>query len=469
MLGDREWSSQGWGEVASLVTTAAGREPDAPAAGPGSPRHQPPAVAGAAHGAGSGGSKAAVEAGVGRWEASACLGAGLAASIGVGVTSRSRHVRLLTPAGWAQVQPNMTTLIFRMDDYASVSCTEVERSVIEAFRQRGLRLTLAVIPFTGAGDIGNPFPNARLKLVSEKIGLLREGINSGIVSVALHGYCHQPVGGRSSEFKGLSLSLQRGKIERGRLALEELTEQAVTIFVPPWNSYDQTTLKALTDLGFCCISAGRGGPVHRDLPVRYLPMTCDLGSVKAAVRRAKSAAKNSIVVCGFHDFEFYEAEQRRGRYWLSELNELLDWVAQQDGVRVLSMTECCAVGAALPPESMVENLPPDLLPPWLETVGSRYFLVDREVASGWRRVRAFRALGFYSSLGIIGVAAGMVASAGAGFGVGQSARAALVLWTLAMMAGACGLRDGRLSYKAAALITALASLAAGLLMTQWLG
>lgn len=83
--------------------------------------------------------------------------------------------------------------------------------------------------------------------------------------IAMHGYTHQYITknpglvgvGHKSEFSGLSYEEQYEKLKNGKKIFEDQGIN-VDIFFAPSHSYDNTTLKALSNLGFKWVSDGKG-------------------------------------------------------------------------------------------------------------------------------------------------------------------------------------------------------------------
>jgi len=76
----------------------------------------------------------------------------------------------------------------------------------------------------------------------------------------MHGYHHQAWRtDKFSEFMGLSYSDQYDKLSAGKALLNSLG-LSVSLFTPPWDTYDETTVRALQKLNFRMLSAARGGP-----------------------------------------------------------------------------------------------------------------------------------------------------------------------------------------------------------------
>jgi peptidoglycan/xylan/chitin deacetylase (PgdA/CDA1 family) len=233
------------------------------------------------------------------------------------------------------------TVVLRYDDYSAKSPTDLDAQIIAAFRQRGLRLTVGVVPYISSGEMTDPAPQDLLPLSAEKGALLREAMGEGAIEVGLHGYAHQTNSAqRMSEFAGLDYGEQIERLRAGRALLEDLTGASVTLFIPPWNTYDQTTLRALGDLGFGTLSAEMRGDVAPDDALAYVPFTCyprDLRDVLSAARASRDP--RPVVVVLFHSYDFVEANPYRGIISVPELGGLLTWLQGQPDVRVLSVDQ----------------------------------------------------------------------------------------------------------------------------------
>jgi peptidoglycan/xylan/chitin deacetylase (PgdA/CDA1 family) len=182
-------------------------------------------------------------------------------------------------------------------------------------------------------------------LPDEKADILRKASASGTLDIALHGYSHQTTrADEMMEFSGVGYQTQLEKIAAGRKFLEEITGAPISSFVPPWNRYDKGTLRALQDHGFSTLSAGQQGDAPSDIPLKFLPATCDLLRVREAVRIARDAAvAEPVIVVLFHDYDFSEVNAARGKSNYQSLFDLLRWLRQQRDVRLLSISEATRV------------------------------------------------------------------------------------------------------------------------------
>ncbi len=233
-------------------------------------------------------------------------------------------------------------LVFRFDDFSARSNTNLEQKIIEIFRKNKLAFTIGVIPFAGAGSLLDPTPKGHLPLGEEKGNILKNASHQGVVEVALHGYAHQSHSEQyiGSEFKGLDFEQQKEKILQGKIYLEEISDSKINTFVPPWNQYDDNTLKVLEELQINNISADRFGTMNNKSSIQSLPNSCGLSSLKQAVKSArKSPDKISLIIALFHSYDFIEENKRDGLFNFSDFSELINWISKQNDIKVLTIDQ----------------------------------------------------------------------------------------------------------------------------------
>jgi|LSQX01.2.fsa_nt_gb peptidoglycan/xylan/chitin deacetylase (PgdA/CDA1 family) len=231
-------------------------------------------------------------------------------------------------------------VIFRYDDFSTLSRTDLELSILDVCRKNNVRFTFAVIPFVVEGDVHDPGPQKLVPLSEEKAKILRNGINEGLIDVALHGYSHQSnTSTIFSELAGLNYDLQLKNISEGKVFLEDVLNTQIDIFAPPWNSYNENTLIALENLGFSTLTAGRDGKVSKNSKLKFLPSTCSLKRLKSAIQEARRNTSNiqPIIVVLFHEFEILDIDQERGMISFQDFSEMISWLNSQKDVRVLSV------------------------------------------------------------------------------------------------------------------------------------
>lgn len=232
-------------------------------------------------------------------------------------------------------------VVFRFDDYSALSATAAELRIIEEFRKNGSTVTFSVIPFICEGDSHDPSPRVLVALTPEKGAILKRGVEEGVLDIALHGYSHQTIdAGQMKEFAGLDFHIQLERLARGKALLEKTIGVPVTTFVPPWNQYDPDTLRALEKTGFSTLSADMNGPMPLDAELNYLPFTCGLTRLREALLEARASSHiRPIVVVLFHQYDFKEINEKRGKITFQEFSHLLSWLKSQTDVRLLSIRQ----------------------------------------------------------------------------------------------------------------------------------
>lgn len=230
-------------------------------------------------------------------------------------------------------------VVFRYDDYSRQSSTTFALKLISTFRRHRASVTFSVIPFLAVGDARDPNAQEPVPLTSTEVDILADAVRDGTVEIALHGYTHESTSSMmKSEFAGLDCNSQMERISRGKQLLETLTGAPVTTFVPPWNRYDLNTLHVLQRLGFSILSANAKGEAELGSVLKYIPETCGLPDLRAAVTAArKSPEALPVVVVCFHAYDFRELSAERGRITYQEFSQELDRLASQRDVRVLSI------------------------------------------------------------------------------------------------------------------------------------
>jgi len=244
-----------------------------------------------------------------------------------------------------KVEQKQINVVFRFDDYSSRSSTDMELRIIDAFRNNKSSITFGVIPFISSGDLRNPCPQDVFPLTSMKANILKTAFKDGTLEIALHGYSHHTIDAKHmTEFSGLDYSRQVERIAKGKQLLEEMICSPITTFVPPWNTYDLNTLRALEKLRFSTLSASRGGPVRENSLLNFLPATCILPQLRAAVKAARlSSDIQPVIIVLFHEYDFREIDARRGNTTYQEFYDLLMWLKSQADVRLLSIGQATKI------------------------------------------------------------------------------------------------------------------------------
>lgn len=198
-------------------------------------------------------------------------------------------------------------IFFRYDDFSEISNADTDIAVLDALVSEGFKPLVGVIP--AIADVNWPLGSViPLKRLSQERGRLLRRYSPGEIDVALHGYTHQAV----TRFSGLfefgdvvPLDRQAERIRDGKQCLEDLFGAEVSWFIPPWNAYGATTLRALDRSGIRGVSAGLSGPVAECMT--FAPFTSLPGSIDVACACCGSDGDSSIIVM-LHDYDFKEAD-----------------------------------------------------------------------------------------------------------------------------------------------------------------
>lgn len=194
---------------------------------------------------------------------------------------------------------NKIKVIFRYDDY-TLTNNRLDSAVLSSFLQHDIPLSLGVIPFNENGQL-------IFAIDAAKLNTLREIAGQGKIEIALHGFCHTQKY-RSGEFGGMPYEEQILKLSQGKRALDSMLYYNVTTFIPPWNAYDENTIKALEKCGFNTISSDLFGcPSGISDKINYVPHTVDnLACLINIIEHAPSSG-NLLIVVMFHGYDFIES------------------------------------------------------------------------------------------------------------------------------------------------------------------
>jgi predicted deacetylase len=248
----------------------------------------------------------------------------------------------------AETGSHYVTIVFRYDDYCTRTDTKLEKKIIADFKRHHICCTFSIIPFVEAKNYLSFEPQGVLPLSPEKIALARQAIKEGAMDPAQHGLTHQTLRtkGWHTEFATLDYATQLAKIRKGRAFLEKVLKTPITTFVPPFNAYDANTVQALAKLGFQCLSASMYGPAVASASLKFLPETCNLGNLRAAITYARKIVAYDPIICVvFHQYAFTDAqgvvEQEKINYKMpyEKFSRLLDWVTAQKDIRVRSIDQ----------------------------------------------------------------------------------------------------------------------------------
>jgi hypothetical protein len=255
-----------------------------------------------------------------------------------------------SPASGPEDKNKQIIVVFRFDDPSSISDTNVEIQIIDAFKQNNLSCTLGVIPFVAKGYGGDLTPTDLVPLNDIKADILKKAIHTGLVEVALHGYSHQTtrskIWGGYSEFQGLDYTSQALRIEKGKTFLEALLNVKLTTFIPPFDTFDHNTINLCEKFGFEMFSASMDQPtdIRSSDKIKFLPDTCGLWNVRSAIESARRIIDNQpIIIVLIHHMDFWDANRMLDSNKLDRFIDLLNWVKVQSDIRVVTLGQAATV------------------------------------------------------------------------------------------------------------------------------
>lgn len=245
-------------------------------------------------------------------------------------------------------QATQILVVVRYDDYSNFSNTQIEQALFAGVESLGSGILVGVIPFPYSAypEPKSTTRSLRAKLSDDKIRLLAEYMSRGTIEIAVHGYSHRSnvTSGRDSEFAGMPEDTQRQLLKDAKTSLEAALGSRLTAFVPPFNSYDVGTLRALQDNGYKLLSAPPDGPALPGTGLDYLPGTTYAQKLKAVIAEAmRKGHTDGIVVAVIHAYDIRGYGQSipgfRGQAPQMDLDQLmadLRSITQSPDVRLVS-------------------------------------------------------------------------------------------------------------------------------------
>ena len=160
----------------------------------------------------------------------------------------------------------------RFDDCCPAMNWTIWRTIEDLLLREGIRPIVAVVP-------DNQDPTLKVQEPNDNFWSEVRSWQARGWTIGMHGYQHlcttrSPgiLGTKAvSEFSGLSYAEQRHKLEMG-LAIFRREQVKADVWVAPGHSFDETTLRALKDLGLPTVSDGHFLFPHQDAcGIHWLP------------------------------------------------------------------------------------------------------------------------------------------------------------------------------------------------------
>jgi len=264
--------------------------------------------------------------------------------------------------------PAKLKVVLRYDDYSDYTSIDVAESLIESARSVGGGLLVGVIPFPYADYPETVAPGAPPHpiLSQEKVALLKRYAAAGAIEIAVHGFSHRNnvASGRHSEFSGLPERQQALLLRTAKESLETATGATIRAFVPPFNQYDEATLRALKETGFELVSAGMGSFSKSSSTLRFLPSTTYIDQLEECISTAISEGHtDAMVIVTIHPYDIVESGEklpriRRGhkQITLQSVLDVLKRLQKTDAAQPISVATLMTSGEDLSIERWQANL-----------------------------------------------------------------------------------------------------------------
>ena len=226
-------------------------------------------------------------------------------------------------------------LVFRYDDFSAgeIIPYAVDDAVLSLFSQKRMPLVIGVTPFmvknqhSLSSQIGFSIAED-----SQRRCLLGKAIQDGC-QIALHGCTHARTAMRDyTEFAGEPALIQQQKLAEGLRCLERILPGVpLDVFIPPWNTYDQTTIECLNSHKFKAVT-GREPWCKDHGELKFVPSPIETHDFVDYIKHYSLAdldwaLGSALLVVTMHGYDFSD-RSRPGFTELCELATILDEVKQ---------------------------------------------------------------------------------------------------------------------------------------------
>lgn len=201
------------------------------------------------------------------------------------------------------------SVVLRIDDYGidNVYFYNEFKNIIAS---HSAKVSIAAVPIKTNGQ----------KWSSYEDSLFKELSGASCVEICQHGYSHKSYS-YGTEFYGRSSIQQEKDIKNGKQLLEEKSGKIISVFVPPFNSYDNNTLNVINKLGFNTISGDyrRLNVNSNYYNIKSVPFTITLMDF-IKLNRDNKLKKNKIYIVLIHGYDFLENKNYYYNYTFDQYN-----------------------------------------------------------------------------------------------------------------------------------------------------
>lgn len=186
-------------------------------------------------------------------------------------------------------------VVFRCDDYG-LDEPYFYLHLKKVIEDSGAKITLGVVPLQMSGLSYDAVQDSVLVALAKSPG----------IEIAQHGLTHSSWS-YGTEFIGRSFQIQKGDIAKGKMIIEQKTGKQIKTFIPPFNTFDGNTVRALQDLHFRSISGGVSNLASApdNSKINFIPSTISLYRFSKLAFQGK-LKKDVIYIVLFHTYDFIE-------------------------------------------------------------------------------------------------------------------------------------------------------------------
>ena len=134
------------------------------------------------------------------------------------------------------VGANCNCVVFRMDDIQDYWLNSVQTKVMDLFLSKNQSLSLGLIMH----QVGND---------SKIVDKIKAGLDKRLFELDLHGWDH-------INYTKLSQNEQKDSLYKANSKMEKIFGIGSIVFIPPYDTFNNDTIKAMKELGIRMISAG---------------------------------------------------------------------------------------------------------------------------------------------------------------------------------------------------------------------
>lgn len=234
-------------------------------------------------------------------------------------------------------------LILRYDDYAPISVQTgqprniaADERLFELVARYHASIIVGVVPFPIAAgpsvelspDVASPTRSWLSNEHNPWTTLLRDRTQSGTVEIALHGFEHRrrtPDGHRPGEFNGRPYFWQYDAIKAGNAAIHQALGASATLFIPPWNAWNDDTAHVLFIAGFTYLSPDLHVRPAHPAPLRLIPQSASDPRMALNWMQNEPSPPGTILVLVIHPFDL---EGPSGNAYLAAVDHALAFTAR---------------------------------------------------------------------------------------------------------------------------------------------